>query len=867
MTERRRISSLARRLALGVALLTACGDATVGDGAHDETALVRLWRDGTPAGTVAGEHAVGTVMAAMTARAAGNEPAPLPGPAGGDGLVHLATRFEATDDTNWYAVIAAAEGMRYEPVAWDGEARPGGALAHATSVDVVPGEALRLRVVVRAAQDRTEGEHDAASDGAAGEGVPGDAPPLVVVVQRRDPFDPGESLDPAALSALLTERNAGLNVGIAGRPGAETQSFDVEMLVGRLVQQVLVFLVTPVAAEAPALVFEELTLWRRPLADYVAGGGLIPRCTPLAGGVEGAVRWRMDQDEREGLLAVPGSSYRWTLGPSPVARRLDLALGVAPRDPSLPGAVDFAVRWVDGEQSRTLLDEHVTPPSNPSEPAWRDRSLIIPPAEASSVLVLETSTGGEQAPLAAWGHPTLRSARSDRRPNVLLVSLDTLRADRLGCYGGPVATPHLDSLAAQGLRFARGYATSSWTLPSHASLMTGQYPAYHGAVDMTTTMDATRSPILAQQLAAAGYATAAFTAGGFVSTDFGFGAGFDRYSLNDPVWALETLRGRELLTASGGGDAAAALQGALLARYDTGAVTDWIAGQQPEMPFFAFVHTYIVHNYAPGRTWLEDFELLDEQGRERPFDHRSSKGFNDGRRELRDEARARYLPYYDATVAMADAFVGELLQALEQAGLAEDTLVIVTSDHGEEFGEHDHFGHGRSLYEPATRIPLIARGPGLAPAVVDMPVSLVDVAPWILRRVGLTPDPRMEPAPPLGAERTSPPGRRRVVLDLSTGSRHQRAYVEDDLKLLQVERVVEQHLRGQEGTSQLFDLSTDALEGTDLAPQRSEDVARLARALRGYEQLAEALRASRQEDELDPATLESLRQLGYVDQD
>ena len=414
------------------------------------------------------------------------------------------------------------------------------------------------------------------------------------------------------------------------------------------------------------------------------------------------------------------------------------------------------------------------------------------------MLTLSASANGDHPPLVVFGHPTVRAPRSDGprqptgptpqavppqapRPNIVLISLDTLRPDRLGCYGGEAGlTPHLDALASSGMRFTQAESTSSYTLPSHGSMLTGQYPAFHGAVDIDDKLKPERSPFVAQLLADAGWVTAAFTGGGYVSPEYGFATGFDRYSSNDPVWALETLRGRQLMETRSW--ERAPIQLPLLRRYAAPMIADWIEEQQDGVPFFLFLHTYIVHNYAPDLAWLEKRGLLLSDGSEAPFNHQDRVNFNASgglaagaagvagvRNEaLREKVIDDYLPYYDATVGMADEFVGGVLAALDRAGLAGNTLVLVTSDHGEEFGEHGFFGHGETLFEANTRVPLLVRLPagtpeavgGTSPAVVDTPISLVDLAPWILRIAGVTPDPRMAVRAPLAPDTLAPPARK-----------------------------------------------------------------------------------------------------------
>ena len=468
----------------------------------------------------------------------------------------------------------------------------------------------------------------------------------------------------------------------------------------------------------------------------------------------------------------------------------------------------------------------------------------------------------------------------------MLISLDTVRPDRLGCYGGDkTLTPHLDALAASSVRFTQACSTSSYTLPSHASMFTGQYPALHGAVDIDDRLDPARSPLLAQTLAEAGYVTAAFTGGGYVAPDFGFSIGFDRYSSNDPVWALDSVRGQQLLQTVSSERLPAQLP--LLRRYAAPTINQWLAHQTDGVPFFAFLHTYIAHNYAPSHDWIVRRGLLDELQREVPFNHQHREAFNHpdqhpGVEVSREQVVQEYMPYYEATLGMADEFVGGVIEALRGAGLLDDTLVIVTSDHGEEFGEHGFFGHGETLYEPAVRVPLIVHlprsvlavpgsdaqqapgaerpdggsGSGLPPlnqpAVISGPVSLADLAPWILRLVGLPPDARMAQCG-TAPDDVSPP--RRGVLFMELDTRHSRLSAVREGKLKRITLIEGETYGLAVGQSRLFDLAADRGEtkdllgaagaaargATDVAPETAASADRLGKRLQLFHECVESL--------------------------
>jgi len=300
---------------------------------------------------------------------------------------------------------------------------------------------------------------------------------------------------------------------------------------------------------------------------------------------------------------------------------------------------------------------------------------------------------------------TARRVRSDPclRCNVVLVSLDTVRADHLGFHGySRPTTPNLDRLASSSVVFENAISQSAWTRPAHASMFTGLYPSEHGmvAVDRNVALDP-RWPTLASVLGANGYATAAFTGGGNMSAHFGFDTGFDTY--RSP--------GRRI------GDALA----------DVDAWLDTI----DDRPFFLFVHGYDAHR--PYRAEPQDRAALGVSGAP------SLRGINRACREGRSPADvAPYVEEYDAAVHRGDRAIGRLLESLARRGRMDDTIVVVTSDHGEEFLEHGACFHIRSLYREIVHVPLVYYVPGIAPRrVAQMVPASVSVAPTILDIVGI----------------------------------------------------------------------------------------------------------------------------------
>jgi arylsulfatase A-like enzyme len=329
-------------------------------------------------------------------------------------------------------------------------------------------------------------------------------------------------------------------------------------------------------------------------------------------------------------------------------------------------------------------------------------------------------------------------------PNLLLIVLDTVRAMSMSLYGHTVPnTPHLERWARRGVLFRNAFATSPWTLPSHATIFTGLYPSEMDAGWMAP-LDEERTT-LAEILAAHGYTTAGFVANLQYSTrEAGLAQGFVRYedfplSLSEIV--MSSSLGRVIInnpmlrSATGYHD----ILGRKTAADITNAFLDW-AGAGPSRPFFAFLNYYDAHEpYLPPPPFDTAFggtydrtEKLIRQLSPRMAERSQKRGMSEA--ERRAEERA-----YDAAIAYLDAELGRLFEELERRGLLQNTVVIVTSDHGELFGEHELFSHGNSLYAPTLHVPLLlAYAPRLPPAVVvDDFVTLRDLPATALDLLGL----------------------------------------------------------------------------------------------------------------------------------
>lgn len=300
-------------------------------------------------------------------------------------------------------------------------------------------------------------------------------------------------------------------------------------------------------------------------------------------------------------------------------------------------------------------------------------------------------------------------------PNILLISIDTLRADHLGCYGYTKDTsPNIDRLARDGTRFTKMTSTCSWTLPSHASMLTGLYPAHH-ALENDGVQLPREIPTLAEALQHRGYYTVGVVSHLYVSSAFGLQRGFDVFDetlieggKTNPLAEQVVDRVLELMRAA------------------------------PRERFFAFVHFFDPHwDYTPPAPYNRKFTDPDYRGRVNG-QLTSLLPYRDGRVPMPEADRRQAIALYDGEIAYTDAQIGRLLDALREEERLENTVIVLTADHGEEFLEHNRLGHGRRLYREQLHVPLIICGHAQFPpgSVRNDLVSLVDIAPTLLALTG-----------------------------------------------------------------------------------------------------------------------------------
>ena len=434
-----------------------------------------------------------------------------------------------------------------------------------------------------------------------------------------------------------------------------------------------------------------------------------------------------------------------------------------------------------------------------------------------------------------------------RHPNLVLVSIDSLRADHLHCYGYERETsPHIDALAEAGVLFENVTSTTSWTLPAHASLFTGLPKSSHGCMSSSRPLADERAT-LAEALAGCGYHTAAFWSGPYLHPRFGLDQGFDEYvncaSYDFEGGVLESNR-KSHKDVTGH---------RILAELEA-----WFE-RRPDEPFFLFVHLWDVHYdyHAP-----PPYDTLFDPGYKGPVDGSNVLATvkNATQRGLR-----HLIALYDAEIAWTDHQVGELLGLLERHAGAGETAVFVTSDHGEEFFEHGEFGHRKQLFSESIRVPLVARLPHRFASGVRLSelVSLVDIAPTMLELAGAPPLPRTLGRSLLTAlEEGQGPARAPTVSELGMGERAVTAIQTGRWKAL--------FAAGGDDPIGLWNLEADSAERSNLAGTVQSPDAAVFRGAR--ELLAELAVAHSLDSEPDAGPLpegleQSLRDLGYIGED
>lgn len=444
--------------------------------------------------------------------------------------------------------------------------------------------------------------------------------------------------------------------------------------------------------------------------------------------------WRLelDHERRDGFVAALGAPLLW--GPQHATGSV-LRFGFGTQ-PAVVGETVFRV-VAQRRGTRTVVFEATVGGAGRAAGRWHDtvvEAAAVDDAERFSFEVDYPAAEDQRGALAFWSNPELVPPGLGRRPDILLAVIDTLRSDHLSLYGYERQTsPHLDRWARGAVVFERAVTTSPWTLPAHLSLFSGIDAVRHGVNHRGRVPD--DLPLLAATLREAGYATLAVTGGGYLDPDFGLDRGFERYRYW-PHHTAEPELAEGVATALG-----------------------WLA-EPARQPLFLFFHTYEVHHpyrprqpyferFAPGRTAPPEGALAyvtlpqgDDTGFLLSKQWRVRRGAT--RQPLDAESRRTLTALYDSGVAFADAQLSRLLARWAERDGASESVVVVTSDHGEALGEKGLAGHAY-VEDFNALVPLVLRLPGGRRAGrIDRQVRLTDVAPTLLDLAGLAPPPEAD---------------------------------------------------------------------------------------------------------------------------
>lgn len=452
---------------------------------------------------------------------------------------------------------------------------------------------------------------------------------------------------------------------------------------------------------------------------------------------------------------------------------------------------------------------------------------------------------------ASWA---LAPRARGRFPNILLITVDTLRADHLGCYGYERDTsPRIDAFSRQSVRFSQAVVQWPKTTPSFASMMTSTYGSRNGVMRRTGQAVPSRHLMLAELLREAGYRTMAAVGNGALGAEFGFSQGFDRYEelwrgwLHRPDETADRVSGRAL---------------------------ELLGAAPRDAPFFLWVHFLDPHTpYAPSPEYDQMFvgdRFYEDSSRARilPPDTDDMGGiparFALGTRE----ELGYYVAQYDAEIRFMDAHVGRLLDALVALGLDGNTAVVLTADHGESLGEHNYyFQHGRLPYDDCLLVPLIVRLPGVEPAVrtVTSPVELLDLAPTVLEVAGLAIPPQFQGTSLVPRIRGTGRHRGHTFSEAGHERLPQRILRTERWKLIHAPDPNDRRILSA-SPFELYDLLRDPKEERNLLDLEREVARALSRTLLAWQDSLSAAGAAGPPADvrMDDQTEDNLRSLGYI---
>ncbi len=473
---------------------------------------------------------------------------------------------------------------------------------------------------------------------------------------------------------------------------------------------------------------------------------------------------------------------------------------------------------------------------------------------------------------------------SINRPNILLIVMDTMRVDHMSCFGyHKKTTPHIDKCAQDAFIYKKAYSTASWTLPSVASILTGTYPGYHGAHRAKTSKK--HSPMnkldekkvtIAESLKQVGYNTAGIVSCTFLTKGFGLHQGFNYFDDRIPsyLFALSTFGALRFLNyffplidylSSKG------YYGYKVATQINKSALSWIERNGKMTPFFLFLHYFDPHHpYLPEKLGTAKENVPDKIRKRYRRENANYVKMEHGiiypvfwskKPLLRDEKK--YLIHnYDREIALLDEKIGEIFEKLKEMDIYDHTLIIITADHGESFGEHNLMLHGVSLYEDNIRVPLIIKYPfhDKQKEVIDHPVSLSGIVPTILSYLSIEIPDYIQGSPFISRNK------QKIIAqnfrDPSWNQRERTKRFDQDLISLIVGDY--KYIKSVGGEDKLFNIEGDPGETNNLIGGKALIAENIKKILEGYIKDLGLFEIKGETAEMNQSVMQNLKALGYI---
>lgn len=567
------------------------------------------------------------------------------------------------------------------------------------------------------------------------------------------------------------------------------------------------------------------------------------------------VKVKVNNEWRNSLVLKPPIRVETIYKMVPANGKVVFSLSTLPLTWNKPGdgvAAMVYVREGDSKDRQDIELFYIDPKHRPKERDWLERKVDLSRFAGKKIVVgievmgsppAEPPFKGQpdnQHDYLVIGDPRLQMARTDMRPNILFILVDTLRADHLGAWGYERDTsPTIDRLAREGVMFLNTFAESSHTPPSTASILTSTYPDQHGVKHFLSLTLASKAVLLPEVLREAGYRTIASTANPLIAVRFGFGQGFDVF--NELCLKRPTRGSAECITET------------------------IRKSVRPDRAEFVYIHMIDPHEkYTPPEPYREMFLPKEGPKEEEVLDGGikwfGKKYFWKKKMMEMDSIDKDYLmALYDGEVRYTDDAIGGLLESLSDSGWLDNALVVITSDHGEEFMDHGSLGHGHTLYQELVRIPLVLWWPNKLPRgrVIEGLVRSLDIAPTILELAGIP-----IPKEMLGEKMAEVIRGEKPLPQLLSYSELGSRWFDLERSLRSPDWMIS--IRPVIGGVSLYNLAHDPIESNDLSEREPEAAKQLTEALEEFRARFAAGDGHSGPMKMDRQTIEALESLGYI---